>query len=55
MKAIEELRNAFQHFAGEGRLAAVIFYDWADKPGNTGAIFPCGALTSAGKLALSPM
>jgi hypothetical protein len=27
----------------------------ADKPGNKGAIFRCGALTSAGKLALSPM
>jgi hypothetical protein len=55
IKVIEELRGAFQHFVGERRLAAIIFYDWADKPGNKGAIFRCGALTSAGKLALSPM
>jgi hypothetical protein len=55
IKVIEELRGAFQHFASEGRLAAIIFYDWADKPGNTGAIFRCGALTDAGKLAISPM
>jgi hypothetical protein len=55
LKVIEQLRAAFQHFVSEGRLAAIIFYDWADKPGNTGAIFRCGALTAAGKLALSPM
>jgi hypothetical protein len=55
IKAIEELRGALQHFADEGRLTAIIFYDWADKPGNKGAIFRCGALTAAGKLAISPL
>ena len=54
-KVIGELRGAFQNFVREGRLAAIIFYDWADVPGNTGAIFRCGVLTEAGKLALSPM
>jgi hypothetical protein len=49
------LHSAFQHFVSQGRLAAIIFYDWADKPGNEGAIFRCGALTEAGKLALKPM
>jgi hypothetical protein len=52
---IGQLRGAFQHFVREGRLAASIFYDWADVPGNTGAIFRCGALTESGKLALAPM
>lgn len=55
IKVIEELRGAFQHFVSEKRLSAIIFYDWADKPGNTGAIFRCGGLTDAGKLALRPM
>jgi hypothetical protein len=55
LQVIQELRSAFQHFVGEGRLAAIIFYDWADKPGKKGAIFRCGALTDAGKLALSRM
>lgn len=55
IKVIEELRGAFQHFVEEGRLAAFIFYDWADVAGNTGAIFRCGTRTEAGKLALSPM
>jgi len=54
-KVVEQLRGAFQHFVSQGRLAAIIFYDWADKTGNTGAIFRCGALTTAGKLALRPM
>jgi hypothetical protein len=54
-QVIEELRGAFQHFVAEGRLAAIVFYDWSDSPGNKGAIFRCGALTEAGKLALSPM
>jgi hypothetical protein len=55
LQVIQELRGAFQHFVDEGQLAAVVFYDWADAPGNKGAIFRCGALTEAGKLALSPI
>jgi hypothetical protein len=55
LKVIEELRGAFAHFVGEGRLAAVIYYDWSDKPGKEAGIFRCGILTPAGKLALSPL
>jgi len=52
---IAELREAFRHFASQGRLAAIIYYDWSDKPGKEAGIFRCGALTEAGKLALKPM
>jgi hypothetical protein len=55
IKVIEELRGAFHHFVSEGRLAAIVYYDWADLPGKEAPIFRCGALTAAGKLALSPM
>jgi len=47
---IEELRGAFRHFVSEGRLAAIIYYDWSDKLGREAGIFRCGALTAAGKL-----
>jgi len=55
LQVIKELRGAFQHFVSEGRLAAIIYYDWSDKPGKEAGIFRCGALTEAGKLAISPM
>jgi hypothetical protein len=55
LKVIEQLRGAFQHFADEGRLAAIIYYDWLDTPGQSQVLFRCGAITKAGKLALSPM
>jgi hypothetical protein len=37
--------------------AAIIYYDWTEVPGkpDSWAIFRCGAITDAGKLALSPM
>jgi hypothetical protein len=39
-----------------GRLAAIIYYNWTALPGfEAHAIFRCGALTEAGKLALKPM
>jgi hypothetical protein len=49
-QVIQELRGAFQHFVDEGRLAAIVFYDWSDSPSNKGPIFRCGALTEAGKI-----
>lgn len=57
VKAIQSFHSALQHFASEGRLAGAIYYDWTEKPGkpDSWAIFRCGALTDAGKLALSPM
>jgi hypothetical protein len=52
-------RRAFKPFVEQGRLAAIIYYSWdGDFVGqheNMGAIFRCGALTDAGKLALRPM
>jgi hypothetical protein len=51
-------RSAFTMLANEGRLPAVIGHDWTGFPGKTedaAAIFRCGSLTEAGKLALSPM
>ena len=51
------MRSALEHFVGQGRLAASIYYDWAEIPGkpDSWAIFRCGSLTDAGKLALSPL
>jgi hypothetical protein len=66
-KAIQEERAAFKQFADQGRLAAVLFYSWSgvlpfswekvdpNKKADPGAIFRCGALTNAGKLALDPL
>ncbi|MBV8926290.1 MAG: hypothetical protein JOZ74_13065 [Bradyrhizobium sp.] len=52
---IETMRGALKTFAQQGRLAASIYYSWG-RPGELGSsIERCGALTSAGKLALSPM
>jgi hypothetical protein len=43
-------------FVRQGRLAAIIYYNWTALPGfETQAIFRCGELTDAGKLALSAM
>ena len=65
-KVIQEERDAFKHFEDQGRLAAILFYSWsgvlpfswekvdANKKADPGAIFRCGALTDAGKLAVSP-
>jgi hypothetical protein len=57
VKVIQSFRSAVEHFASEGRLAGILYYDWTEVPGkqDSWAIFRCGALTEAGKLALSPM
>lgn len=48
--------DAFEPYARQGRLAAVIYYNWMSKPGcEPSSIVRCGALTNAGKLALSLM
>lgn len=55
-KLIQTEREAFKSFIKQGRLAAIIYYNWTALPGfESQAIFRCGALTDAGKLALSPM
>jgi hypothetical protein len=52
-------RQAFRPFVEQGRLAAALWYTWngdfVGEKENPGAIFRCGALTDAGKLALSPL
>jgi hypothetical protein len=55
LQVSKELRGAFQYFVNEGCLAAIIYYDWSDQPGEEAGIFRCGALTDVGKLALKPM
>ena len=56
---VEAERRAFQPFAEQGKLAAALWYMWSSdfygEKENQGAIFRCGALTEAGKLALSPI
>jgi len=48
--------EAFKTFVRQGRLAAITYYNWTVLPGfEAQAVFRCGALTDAGKLALSPM
>jgi hypothetical protein len=59
LRLVEDERAAYRTFAGQGRLAALIYYSWSgDYVGqkeSPGTLFRCGALTEAGKLALSPM
>jgi hypothetical protein len=54
---IQSFRSALEHFASQGRLAGIIYYDWTEVPGkpDSWAIFRCGAITDVGKLALKPM
>jgi hypothetical protein len=55
-KLIVTMRGALQKLAAQDRLAGSLYYSWAGHPGEIGStIFRCGALTEAGKLALSPM
>jgi hypothetical protein len=56
-KVVQDMRTSFKHFATQGQLAALIYYDWTARPGakDTFSVFRCDALTDAGKLALSPM
>jgi hypothetical protein len=66
MRAVEAERAAFQEFARQGRLSAILFYSWSGvvprswehappKTVDPGSIFRCGVLTDAGKAALAPL
>ena len=56
VKLFRAEREAFKAFVKQGRLAAIIYYNWTALPGyDSQALFRCGALTDAGRLALSPM
>jgi hypothetical protein len=56
-QAIEAERKAFEPLVRQGRLAAIIYYTWSGTPAKIDpmGVFRCGALTDAGKVALSPM
>lgn len=54
----QAVRTALKKFVEKGRLAAVVYYSWTGPPDPKAeplSIFRCGALTDAGKLALSPL
>jgi hypothetical protein len=56
VQLIGAMRDALTRFARQGRLAAAVYFSWGGHPGEAGStVFRCGALTDAGKLALSPM
>jgi hypothetical protein len=56
-QAIEAERKAFEPLVRQGRLAAIVYYTWSGTPKTVDpmGVFRCGALTDAGKVALSPM
>jgi hypothetical protein len=56
VKLIQTEREALKAFVKQGRLAAIVYYNWTALHGyESQAIFRCGTLTDAGKLALQPM
>ena len=61
---VREERDAFKQFISRGKIAAVVYYSWSgvlpfswvhdtNRKEDPGAVYRCGALTDAGKLALS--
>ena len=50
-KVVSVMMQAFKILADEGRLANITYFSWDDP---SYGIYRCGALTDAGKLALSP-
>jgi hypothetical protein len=57
-KAVTAERDALQTYVQQKRLVGLIWFTWSGLPGlkeEPLAIFRCGGLTNAGKLALSPM
>jgi hypothetical protein len=56
---VTDERAAYKTFVPAHRLAALIYYSWSgdylNQKESPGTIFRCGALTEAGKLALSPL
>jgi hypothetical protein len=59
LRLVQDERAVYKEFADQGQLAALLYYFWSgDYVGQKegpGTLFRCGALTAAGKLALSPM
>jgi hypothetical protein len=50
-KVVSVMMQTYKTLADEGKLADITYFSWADPDDG---IFRCGALTDAGKLALSP-
>jgi hypothetical protein len=59
LRLVRDERSAYREFAGRGQLAALMYYSWSGdyygQKESPGTLFRCGALTDAGKLALSPL
>lgn len=58
LQAIKNQRSAFEPFARDGRLAAILYFPWTgfpSQPVDPNAIFRCGQLSNSGKVALSPL
>jgi len=51
---IEEMRSNFRPYVQQKKVQELLWYAWIDPAENFG-VFRCGALTGAGRLALSPM
>ena len=51
---IEEMRNNFMPYVQQRKLLGLIYYAWVDDAEHY-AVFRCGVLTKAGRLALGPM
>lgn len=57
-RLIATMRQAFKSFVEQGRLAAILYFSWSGHKGiaeSAEAIFRCGSLTPAGRLAISPL
>jgi hypothetical protein len=54
LRLVEDERAAYLTFAGQGRLAALIYYSWSGhyvgQRESPGTVYRCDALTDAGKL-----
>jgi hypothetical protein len=51
---VREMKDAFRPYVQQRKVQALTWYAWIDPVENFG-VFRCGGLTTAGKLALSPM
>jgi len=54
---VQEIRNDFQPYIRQGTVAGLLYFAWNSTPGASSimasSVWRCGALTNAGKLALS--
>jgi hypothetical protein len=58
LRLVQSERQVFLRYIQEARLAAAFYYAWSGLPKDTEnewAVFRCGGLTDAGKLAIGPL